>query len=152
MMKQILAPVVLSGAVVGALALSTTAGAATPIPTPTPTPAASATAPTHAGRGAAHAWLKAHRKELRAAGVTVSAKAIGITPQALAADLKAGTSVAAVAGQHNVSVATVVGALDNAAVAEVNQAVGSHRLTQGQATRIEAKLPGLLTTWVNHTF
>ena len=148
MMKQILAPVVLSGAVVGALALSTTAGAATPAPTS----AASATAPTHAGRGAAHAWLKAHRKELRAAGVTVSAKAIGITPRALAADLKAGTSVAAVAGQHNVSVATVVGALDNAAVAEVNQAVGSHRLTQGQATRIEAKLPGLLTTWVNHTF
>jgi len=147
MMKQILAPVVLSGAVVGALALSTTAGAATPAPAP----AASATDSAHAGRGAAHAWLKAHRRELRAAGVTISAKAIGITPQTLAADLKAGTSVAAVAGQHNVSVATVVGALDTAAVAEVNQAVGSHRLTQGQADRIEAKLPGLLTTWVNHT-
>ncbi|HEX7442707.1 MAG TPA: hypothetical protein VF320_02405 [Acidimicrobiales bacterium] len=148
MMKQILAPVVLSGAVVGALALSTTAGAGTPTPAPT----AAATTPAHAGRGAARVWLKAHRKELRAAGVTISAKTIGITPQALAADLKAGTSVAAVAGQHNVSVATVVGALDDAAVSEVNQAVGSHKLTQGEATRIVAGLPGLLTTWVNHTF
>ena len=84
--------------------------------------------------------------------MTISAKAIGITPQALAADLKAGTSVAAVAGQHNVSVVTVVGALDSAAASEVNQAVGTHKLTQAQATRIEARLPGLLTTWVNHTF
>jgi len=148
MMRQILAPVVLSGAVVGALALSTTAGAGTPTPTPT----ASATAPVHAGKGAAHAWLKAHRKELRTAGVAISAKAIGITPQALAADLKAGTSVAAVAGQHDVRVTTVVGALDQAAVAAVNQAVDSHELTQAQASRIEAKLPGRLTTWVNHTF
>lgn len=152
MMNQILAPVVLSGAVVGALALSTTAGAGTPAPTPAPTPNASATTPAHAGRGAARTWLKAHRKELRAAGVTIGATAIGITPQVPATDLKAGTSVAAVAGQHNVSVATVVGAPDTVAVAEVNQAVGNHKLTLGQATRVEAKLPGLLTTWVNHAF
>jgi len=148
MMKQFLVPVALSGAVVGALALSTTAGAVTPTPTPT----ASAAAPAHAGKGAAHAWLRAHRKELRTAGVTISATTIGITPQALAADLKAGTSVAAVAGQHNVPVATVVGALDRAAVVEVNRAVGTHRLTQAQANRIEARLPGRLTVWVNHTF
>jgi hypothetical protein len=148
MIKKFLAPVVMSGAVVGALALSTTAGAGTP----TPTASASATTPAHAGKGAAHAWLKAHRKELRAAGVTISAKTIGITPQALAADLKAGTSVAAVAGQHNVSVTTVVDALDQAAVTAVNQAVGNHKLTNAQATRIEAKLPGRLTMWVNHTF
>ena len=146
MMKQILSPFVLSGAVVGALALSTTAGAGTPTPT------ASAKTATHAGRGAAHVWLKAHRKELRAAGVAISAKAIGITPQALATDLKSGTSVAAVAGRHTVSVATVVGALDGAAVVEVDQAVASHKLTPAQATRIEAKLPGFLTTWVHHTF
>ena len=148
MKKQFLVPVAVSGAVVGALALGTTAGAVTPTPTPT----VSAAAPAQAGKGAAHAWLKAHRKQLRRAGVTISATTIGITPQALAADLKAGTSVAAVAGQHNVTVATVVGALDRAAVTAVNQAVGTHRLTQAQANRIEARLPGRLTVWVNHTF
>ncbi len=50
------------------------------------------------------------------------------------------------------SVTTVVDALDQAAVAAVNQAVGHHQLTQVQASRIEAKLPGRLTRWVNHTF
>ncbi len=60
--------------------------------------------------------------------------------------------MADVAGQHQVSVATVVAALDNAATAKVNQAVGDHRLTQARATKIEAGLPGLLTKWVNHTF
>lgn len=147
MLKKLLVPVVMSGAVVGALALGTTAYAATPAPAPT-----ASTTPAHAGSGAARAWLRAHRKELRAAGVTISAKTIGITPQALAADLMAGGSVATVAGQHDVSVPTVVGALDSAATAKVNQAVGNHQLTQARATKIEARLPGLLTAWVSHTF
>ena len=147
--KKFLAPVVMGGAVAGALALGTSAYAGTPTPTATSTAPAAATTP---GHGAGHGWLRAHRKELRAAGVVVSAKAIGITPQALAADLRAGTSVAAVAGQHNVTVATVVGALDSAATAKVNQAVGDHKLTSAQAAKIEAKLPGLLNKWVNHTF
>jgi hypothetical protein len=147
MLKKLFVPVVTGGAVVGVLALGTTAYAATPAPTPT-----TATTPAHTGKGAARAWLRTHRKELRAAGVTNSATTIGITPQALAADLKAGASVATVAGQHNVSVPTVVAALDSAATAKVNQAVGDHQLTQARATKIEARLPGLLTTWVNHTF
>ena len=146
MFRKIIIPVVMSGAVLGGLALGSTAYAGTP----TTAPAASVTA--HAGKGAARAWVKAHHKGLRAAGITISAKTIGITPQALAADLKAGTSVAAVAGQHNVSVQSVVDALDSAATAKVNQAVASHRLTQARASKIEARLPVVLNKWVNHTF
>ena len=149
MLKKLLVPVVMSGAVVGALALGTTAFAGTSAPTASPHLASTGA---HAGKGAARAWLKTHRKELRRAGVTISATTIGITPQALAADVKAGSSVADVAGQHNVSVAAVVGALDSAATAKVKQAVRNHRLTQARATKIEARLPGLLTKWVNHTF
>ena len=149
MLKKLLVPVVMSGAVVGALALGTTAFAGTSAPTTAPHVASTGA---HAGKGAVRAWLETHRKELRRAGVTISATTIGITPQALATDLKAGSSVADVAGQHDVSVATVVGALASAATAKVNQAVGNHRLTQARATKIEAKLPGLLTKWVNHTF
>lgn len=149
MLKKLLVPVVMSGAVVGALALGPVASAGASAPTP---PSQLANTGANAGKGAARTWLKNHRRELRRAGVTISATTIGITPQALAADLKAGSSVADVAGQHHVSAATVVGALDSAATAKVNQAVGNHRLTQARATKIEAGLPGLLTTWVNHTF
>ena len=48
MLKKLLVPVVMSGAVVGALALGATAYAATPAPTP-----ATATTPAHAGKGTA---------------------------------------------------------------------------------------------------
>lgn len=147
MLKRVLAPMVIGGTVVGALALGVPAYATTPAPT-TSTPAAAA----HTASGAPRTWLRAHRKALRAAGVAISAKTIGITPQALVADLKAGTSVAAVAGQHNVSVSTVVGALDSAATARLNKAVGNHKITQDQANKVEAKLPAFLTKWVNHTF
>ena len=152
MLKRVLAPLAIGGTVVGALALGAPAYAGTPAPT-TPAPTTSApTAAAHAGNGAARTWLKSHRKQLRAAGVVISAKTIGITSQALVADLKAGSSVAAVAGQHNVTVATVVGALDSAATARLNQAVGNHTITQAQAANVEAKLPAFLTKWVNHTF
>ncbi len=142
MLKKIIAPVVIGGALLGGVATAGTAYAAT----------APASTAAHTGTGQGRAWLRAHRKELRKAGLDLSAKTIGVTPQALRADLKAGNSVAGVATQHNVSPQTVVNAVVGAADSRLNQAVTDHQLTSTQAGKIEAKLPGLVTKVVNHTF
>ncbi len=142
MLRKIIAPVVVGGVLLGGVAASGTAYAATPA---TPT-----TAQAHAGK--AKAWVRSHRKELRKAGLDVSAKTIGISPQALRADLKAGNSVAGVATQHNVSPQTVINAIVSAADGQINQAVTDQKLTSTQANKIEALIPGRVTKAVNHTF
>jgi hypothetical protein len=142
MLKRIIAPVVIGGVLLGGVAATGTAFAATP----------SATAQAQTGKGAAKAWIRAHRKELRKDGLDVSAQTIGITPQVLKADLKAGNSVAGVATQHNVSPQTVINALVSAADNQGNKAVTANKLTSTQANKIEALIPARVTKAVNHTF
>jgi hypothetical protein len=142
MNKKIIAPFVLGGTIVAGLGASTVASAATP----------QSNAPTSHSRGHIMAWVRAHRAEIRKDGLTISAKTIGITPQQLAGDLKAGNSIAGVASQHNVSAQTVVNALVTAADGKINQAVTAKKLDATVAHRIEAKLPARVTTIVNHTF
>ena len=146
MMKKVIAPVVIAGALLGGVAIAGAASASTS------TPAATATATTstnQAGKPHLRAWLRAHRREIRRDGVAISAKTIGVTPQALVAELRTGKSVAEVAGEHNVSAQTVVNALENAADAKINTAVTDHKLTQAQAQKIEAVLPKYLTKAVD---
>ncbi len=143
MLKKIIAPVVIGGVLLGGAAATGTAYAATPT---------SSTAQTHTGKGEAKAWIRSHRKELRQAGLDISAKTIGVTPQALRADLKAGNSVAGVATQHNVSPQTVINAVVGAADSQINQAVTDQKLTSTQASKIEARIPARVTKVVNHTF
>lgn len=147
--KKIVAPVVIGAALLGGAATAgvATAGAAS---ASTPTVAASSTAP--AGSHPARAWVKAHRHELRRAGLAVSAKAIGVTPKELATELRSGKSIADVAGEHNVSTQTVVTDLVNAADAKVDQAVAGNVLTPAQAAKIKAALPARIAKVVNHTF
>jgi len=133
-------------------------GAVTVAGVATPAYAASAPAPAPAAQvhgAAAHPlahWLRMHRREVRRAVVTVSAKTIDITPHELVTDLRSGTSIAGVAGEHDVSAQTVVSALVGAADAKVNQAVTDHRLTSSQGQTIEAKIPGSVAKLVNHEF
>jgi len=143
MFKKIIAPIVVGGVLLGGVATAGVASAATPN--------ASATAPSHAGKGQLKAWVTSHRKELRKAGLEISAKAIGITPQALRSDLKAGNSIAGVASQHGVNPQTVINDLVNAADSQINQAVPG-KLSSTQAQKIEARLPARVTKVVNHTF
>ncbi len=145
MLKKLVAPVVIGGALLGGVAAGGTAYAAAPTTSAT-------TTPHHAGKGPLRSWVRAHRKELRKAGLTISAKAIGITPQALAADLKAGNSIAGVASQHDVNPQTVVTALVSAADARVDQAVNAGRLTSTQGSNIGSRLPTVVTKIVDHTF
>ncbi len=147
MLKKLIAPVVLSGALLGSLAVGGAAFAGTTAPATAP-----ATAGAHHAIGKGHGWWKAHRKEIRAEGLAISAKTIGVTPQALAAELKTGKSIAQVAGEHNVKVSDVVGALTTAADAKVADAVKVGTITQARADKITARLPARITRVVNHVF
>lgn len=143
MLKKIAVPIVAGGMLLGGIAATGTAYAGTPA---TPVATADVT------KGALRSWVRAHRRELAKAGVAISAKTIGVTPQDLVTELKSGKSIADVAGEHTVSVQSVVTALDSAADARINQAVTAHTLSSAEANRIEAALPGYVTKVVNHIF
>jgi transposase-like protein len=143
-MKKFLTTALVGGALVGTVATAGVAGA-------TAAPSTGST-PTTVQHPKAHTWIKAHRKELRRAGLDAAAKAIGISPSELRTDLRAGTSVAAVANQHGVSTTTLVNDLVQAADARVNAAVTAGKITQTRASAIEQRLPTVVTRAVNHTF
>ncbi len=73
-------------------------------------------------------------------GVDTAAGALGITPDELKADLKAGKSIADVATEKNVPLDTVTKALTDAATQAVDKAVAGGMLTQTQADTIKANL------------
>jgi uncharacterized membrane protein len=145
MLKKLIAPVVVSGAFIGSLALGGAAYAATPATAP-------AAQTTKAGAGHAHQWLKTHRKSLRHEGLAISATTIGITPQALRADLKAGASIATVAAAHGSSAAAVESALTTAVDGAVTRAETAGTLTSAQSSAIQAKVPARIDKLVQHVF
>ena len=144
MLKKFIAPILAAGVLLGGVAATGTAYAAAP--------AAAVAAPTHVSKSAVRAWLRAHRRQIRREGVAISANAIGVTPKALVAELRSGKSIAEVAGEHSVSVTSVVSALTSAADAQINKAVASNKLSSAEAKKIETALPSYLTKAVNHTF
>jgi hypothetical protein len=144
MLKKTIASLVVGGALLGGVASAGTAYAAAPT-------TATATASSSTAGHPLRTWLKAHRKEIRKAGIEISAKTIGITPKALVTELRSGKSVAQVAAEHNVSAQTVVNALVGAADTKVDQAVTSGKLTSAQAAKIKAALPGYITKAVDRT-
>jgi hypothetical protein len=144
MLKKLIAPAIAGGILVGSLAMGGAAYAATPAPAAAPA--------AHAAVKPAHHWLKAHRKGLRRAAIAISASTIGITPTALVAEVKSGKSIAQVATEHNVTSATVVGAVTKAADAKVAQLVAANKLTQARADKFDAALPARITKFINHVF
>jgi len=76
MIKKLIAPVLVGGALHGSLAVGGSAQAATSTSTST----AGAHIPTHPG----HKWLKELRKDIRKQAIVISASAIGVTTQAQA--------------------------------------------------------------------
>jgi hypothetical protein len=153
-LKKIVAPIAIAGVLLGGALSAGTASASTPTTAAaaTPTTAAASVVPSTTGRQLARAWLRAHRRRLRREGAAVSAKAIGVTTKDLVTELRTGKSVADVAGEHGVSVQTVVNALVAAGDARVDKAVANHKLTSVQASTIKAKLPALATQAVDHVF
>ncbi len=159
MLKRKIVPLIVGGALlVGGVSAGTAyASSATTTPSgsvspsgsaPTgSTPTASASAPTDTLH--LRVWLRAHRHQLRREAVTVSAKAIGVTPTVLVSELRSGKSIAEVAAEHSVSVQTVTDALASAATARINHAVSAGKLTTAQAQTIESHLAPYLTRVVD---
>ncbi len=146
MFKKTLASLAVGGILVGGAVGAVGAGTASAA---TPAPAATSTTSGHGVK----TWLKAHRKEVRRAFIATSAKAINnMTPQALAAELHSGKSVAQVAGEHGVSPQTVINALVQGADAKISQAVAAHQLTTAQGSKLQSRVPGWATKAVDHTF
>jgi spermidine/putrescine-binding protein len=88
-------------------------------------------------------------RKVRHAEYKVAADTIGVNPAELRADLKGGRSVADVATTKGVSVDTVVNAVVNDATTKIDQAVTNGKLSQDQATKLEANLPAIFTRVVN---
>ena len=146
MLKKIIAPLVVAGVLAGGVATAGAAYASTPAAT------ATAGATGHAKGHGAQAWLRSHRRQIRRSGVAISAKTIGVTPKTLVSELRTGKSIADVAGEHGVSAQTVTNALVGAADTKISQAVTNHKLTSAQASKLEARVPGLVAKAVAHTF
>ncbi len=92
----------------------------------------------------------AHRKLIRGA-IDVSAKTIGVTPQAIRQAIVSGQSVAQVATAHGVSPTTVVNALVSAGNARIDKAVANHHLSAARATKLKARLPKAAQRFVDFT-
>ena len=157
MFKKVIAPIIISVTLLGGMAVAGNAYASAPAAS------AKAAQPNAAQHGTAastqpgahhplRAWLRAHRRQIRRAGVAISAQAIGVTPQDLVTELRSGKSIADVAGQHQVSAQTVVDALVTAADGTIAKAVSDHKLDSTLAAKIEAALPARMTKAVDHTF
>lgn len=144
-LKKLVVPAILCAALLGGLADVGLAGAATP-----PTSASTATA--QASDHPLGRWLSSHRPQLRRAVVAISSRALGISRQELASDLRSGQSLAEVAEASGVSTPSLVSTLTSAAEARVNQAESGHKLTAAQAAKIKSVLKPLVVRLVNHHF
>jgi hypothetical protein len=81
--------------------------------------------------------------------VTSSAKAINIQPADLKTELKAGKSIADVAGEHNISLDTVKTQITTDAKAKLDTAVQNGKITQAREdaamTKLESSLDKILS-------
>jgi hypothetical protein len=110
------------------------------------------------GTGSGTAQAQGHpglRREARKGAAEIVRQATNAQPGELRAYLKNGGTVGAFITDHGASVDVVSTSLVNAATAKINAAVASGTITQDKATKIEDKLPGLVTklrsrTWGQH--
>jgi hypothetical protein len=101
-----------------------------------------------ASGGAAQQGRRGHgaRLALRTAATT-----IGVSPQDLAGQIRAGKTVAAVATEHNVDPAGVVNAVVAALTQQIDQAVAQGKFDGNRADQAKQKLPAFANRFVNET-
>jgi polyhydroxyalkanoate synthesis regulator phasin len=80
----------------------------------------------------------------------VVADTIGISPQDLVADLKAGKSIAEVAQAHDVDPKAVADAIVSHATQRIDQAVTDGKLSAERAAKLKERLPEIADRIVNH--
>lgn len=92
-----------------------------------------------------------HGHGLNSEDQQVVAGALHISTSALQTELAAGKTIAAIAGEHGVSVTTVITAWVNSENAEIDQRVASGHLTAAQAAQMKAHTQERITDAVNGT-
>lgn len=83
-------------------------------------------------------------------GLAAGAEAIGIEPAVLAEALRDGSTIAAVAAEHDVEVQVVIDAMVADAAEKLNEAVADGRITEEQASERLANLTERVTDHVNN--
>jgi hypothetical protein len=99
-------------------------------------------------RAAARVKLRRHA---RRAGFRIAAETIGLSAKDLLAAVKGGSSIAAVAQQHQVEPEAVVDAVVGAASTKLDAAVANGKLDAERAAKIKARLAERVTNAVNRT-
>jgi ribosomal protein S20 len=120
--------------------------AAAASPAPARPAASSQTTPLSQAKGR----HKGVRRTILRGAIKVSAQTIGIPPKELAADLKAGQSVADVAAAHNVDKQKVIDALVTAADKRIDTALSKGKINQQRADRLKARVPAAAAKFVDH--
>jgi hypothetical protein len=126
-----------AGLVIGSIGVATVA--------PTAIAAAQTTTQSSSAAGGHHHLIQRVRQH----EVQVAAGVIGVSPQELRADLKAGQSVADVANTKGVPVDKVTTAIVNDVSSRLDTAVTNHKLGTDRAATLKDKLPERVTTAVN---
>ena len=98
-----------------------------------------------------HDRMQKVRGAVRQQFVETAAGAIGISAEDLRGELKAGKSIAGVAGEHGVSTDTVKQAILDEAKAKLDQAVAKGRLTQTRADEMYQRLTDNIDTLLTKT-
>jgi transposase-like protein len=134
-MKKLIASVTVAGLVVlgGGAVAGGIAGAATPTRTDAP------------------AQALRHRALARG-GLTVAAKAIGITRAELRQALRGGQTVAQVAQAHDVAPQKVIDAVVAKGTERIDAALAAGRISADRAANLKQKLPDAVTKLVNRKF
>jgi uncharacterized protein (DUF433 family) len=104
------------------------------------------------GSGASGAAIQQGR---RGHGVRLALQAaattIGVSPQDLAGQIRAGKTVAAVATEHNVDPNTVVNAVVASLTQQIDQAAAQGKVDGNRADQAKQKLPNFANRFVNET-
>ena len=107
------------------------------------------------GTGPSAAQAQGHpglRREARRGAAAIVRQATNAKPGELRDYLKGGGTVAGFITEHGASVDEVSTSLVNAATEKINAAVASGKVPQDKATKIEAKLPDLVSKLMNRTW
>jgi ribosomal protein S20 len=107
---------------------------------------------TRKGGGGPDHGNRPQRGERRKAVLDTAAGALGISSDELAAKLKSGTSLAAVADELGVELSKVTDALVAAGKQKLTAAVDAGRITADKAEKIEARLAERIDQLVHRTF
>jgi hypothetical protein len=83
------------------------------------------------------------------AAIAVAAQTIGIKPAALRTELRAGHTIASVAGAHSVQPQAVIDALVKAGDTKIEHLQSAGTISAARAATLEQKLPGRAATFVN---